>query len=325
MVPWVLPSPALRFLTRLARLVRIVRLVPLAAISAGLIALAASAGPGCSVTGVPVTGDGSTLVPDDAGIDALAPEVDGSTCQPGDVRTFVPVAYRHATGAWQGACSSEQIADFYTACIASGTDGGASTVSCGAFSQASASNAACATCILTPESMPAYGPLVDHGTFITENVGGCVELTDPTAGLVCAKAQQALAGCELAACEANCPVHDNASRDSFDTCTTAAASAGCQAFATQAGCVATLAEAGTSTACVTSFLDFYNAVVPVFCGSPPPIDGGGPRADAGASDAGGMDASSEASSTDAPPGDAASAEGSTDGAPAEASTDSSSD
>ena len=318
MVPCVLPSPALRFLTRL------VRIVPLGALSAGLIALAASAGPGCSVAGVSVTGDGSTLVPDDAGTDAIAAEGDGSTCQPGDVRTFVPVAYRPATGAWQDVCSSNQIADFYAACIASGTDAGASTVSCEAFSQASASNAACAKCILTPESMAAYGPLVDHGTFITENVGGCVELTDPP-GLVCAKAQQALAGCELAACEANCPVHDNASRDSFDTCTTAASSAGCQAFATQASCVATLAEAGTSTACVTSFHDFYNAVVPVFCGPPPPIDGGGPRADAGGTDAAGTDASSEASSTDAPPGDAASAEGSTDGAAAEASTDSPAD
>ena len=216
--------------------------------------------------------------------------------------------YRPATAAWQDVCTTDQMAGFYAACIAAGPDAGASTVSCKAFSETSSGNAACAACILTPETMTAFGPLVDYGTFIADNVGGCIELTDPN-GLVCAKAQQALAGCELAACQANCPVHDNASRDSLDQCTTAAAAAGCQMFATQAGCATTLAEAGTSTACATSFHDFYSAVVPLFCGPPPAIDGGAPR-DASPSDAAReADAMLDGPSPDASPRDGSVSDG----------------
>jgi hypothetical protein len=272
-----------------------------AALGAGLLV------PGCSVGPLTYVGDSSTSAEGDGGdADIGLGPLDGGACTPGDVRTFVPAAYRPATPAWQDVCTAAQLAAFYTACIDSGPDSG-TPASCTAFSQSDPTNAACAACILTPDSMSNYGPLIDHGTFITENVGGCIELTDPS-GLVCAKAQQALSGCELAACEANCPVHDDATRDAFDQCADDAASMGCEMFSDQASCALGIAEAGSSMGCVSStFIDFYYAVVPLFCGPPPPQEGGTPPPEAGNPDA----AASGDATVDARPGDASSGEGST--------------
>lgn len=251
-----------------------------------------------------LTGEGGLLGEDDGGGDAPAPALDGGACMPGDVRTFVPAAYRPATPAWQDVCTGDQLAAFYAACLATGP-GTASPAACQAFEQASPANAACASCLLTPESATMYGPLINHGSFITENVGGCVELTDPGAGLGCAKAQQALAGCQLAACQASCPVSDPTTRDALVACESTAASAGCQMFATQAGCAAALGEAGVSTACqATTVHDFFLAVAPIFCGPPPSLEGG-LRTDAAA----GGDAAGEGPETGS--------EGGTEGGPAD--------
>jgi hypothetical protein len=245
-----------------------------------------------------VSGDASAT---DANDESLLP-LDGSVCEPRGVQTFVPMPYRPATNPWQGVCTMQQLQGFYAACI----DSTASTASCHAFSQ-QADNAACSTCILTPENANNYGPLIDHMTFITPNVGGCIELTDPS-GLPCAKAQQALAGCELAACEAYCPVTDATSRAALDQCTATAAGAGCQMFAVQASCSQAIAEAGASSVCVgKTFRAFYDAVVPLFCGPPPdaaaaPYEAGdedaGAGADASSGDAAAADGSTEASSLD---------------------------
>lgn len=286
------------------------------------VATAASV-PGCSVSSVDIGGGG--IVSEDGASETGLVPLDGGACAPGDVRTFVPLAYRPATPEWQDVCTSDQLTAFYASCLATGPDAGASSASCQAFQQASPANAACTSCLLTPDSLSMYGPLIDHGSFITENVGGCIELTDPGAGLVCARAQQALDGCELAACQANCPVTDEASRDAFSACEADAAATGCQMFATQASCAQTNAEAGVSTACVAATVhDFFFAVAPLFCGPPPSLEGG-LRPDASTPDTGSTDAeagaeaasdgaSSEASSdaspeggepADAPPGDAA--------------------
>jgi hypothetical protein len=254
-----------------------------------------SFGPGCSIAGLSALGDGGTLDLDGNGVDVAIGLLDGGTCQPGDVRTFAAAAYTPATPMWQDVCTTDQLAAFYAACVASDAD--AAATSCATF-QSDPTNMACAACILTPDSAPNYGPLVGHGTFITANVGGCIEVTDPS-GLVCAKAQQALSGCELAACEANCPVHDMASRAALDQCTSSAASTGCEMFADQADCALGIAEAGVSTACASASLhDFYYAVVPLFCGSPPPPEGGAPPPDGRAGDA----AFGEDATTDGAPG-----------------------
>jgi hypothetical protein len=247
-------------------------------------------GQGCGVsTPTPLLTDSGLL---ETGSSDDGPHLfqDASACpQPGDVQTYVAGHYHPATAMYQGVCTRDQIIGFYAACLVSPD---ASTSSCAAFMDPDASTGACAACILTPESASAYGPLIDHGGFITPNVGGCIELTDPN-GLPCAKAQQALLGCELLACEANCPVHDKDTRNLYDMCASMADTAGCQAFASKAACAA---DSGTSTICMApTFEAFYGlpgmaGVVSLFCGSPPPP-----------SDAAAADAAHEASSSDAAP------------------------
>jgi hypothetical protein len=246
-------------------------------------------GQGCGVSQPPASVGDAGLLETGSSDDAPHLFQDANACAPGDVQTYVAERYRPATAMYQGVCTRDQITGFYEACLV-GPD--ASTSSCAAFMDPDASTGACAACILTPESASAYGPLIDHGGFITPNVGGCIELTDPN-GLPCAKAQQALLGCELLACEANCPVHDKDTRNLYDMCASMADTAGCQAFASKAACAA---DSGTSTICMApTFEAFYGlpgmaGVVSLFCGSPPPP-----------SDAAAADAAHEASSSDAAP------------------------
>jgi len=226
------------------------------------------------------TGSGDASVPDvtadDAGSGAAFPAPDASACRPGDVETYQPSTYHFAAAAWRGVCVIEgptgngQDRLFFDKCLAPD----ATPEGCGVF-QSDLANAECAKCILTPASTAShdgYGPLINYGTFITTNVAGCVELTDPSA-LSCAKAVQALGGCELRACEANCPVHDQASRAAYDTCASHADRAGCQPYDTAAACLAQ--EAASAPSCLLpAFADFYYAVVPLFCGVPPKRDAG---------------------------------------------------
>jgi hypothetical protein len=191
---------------------------------------------------------------------------DGGACQPGSVQTFQPSAYRPATAAWQGVCVPHGGADpiqlFHDKCL-----GGASASLCDEFKQ---DYPACASCILTPDTADHYGPLIQHGGFVTGNVAGCLELTDPGA-LSCAKSVQALDQCELASCEANCPVTDSNTFGAYTSCATQAGRNGCGAYDTAATtCTEPLYDAGPEATCLVSdFTTFYYSVVPLFCGPPP--------------------------------------------------------
>jgi hypothetical protein len=204
--------------------------------------------------------------------------VDANACQPGDVGTYRPGPYVPASGSGQGACmptagAGDPIAGFYNACLGPS----ASTDQCNTFRSA---NPTCVSCILTPESAPKYGPLVEHGGFVTANVAGCIELADPGA-LACAKAVEALAGCELSACEANCPVHDSDSLTAYETCASNAETGGCDTYATAAACALAEPDAVAKAAeCLGDFQTFYDSVVPWFCG--PPDAGAGAPYDASA-------------------------------------------
>src|ERR1700690_717843 len=195
---------------------------------------------GCAASSANDSATGSDAAPgfgaptDDGGASgSMFPTGDASACRPGDVETYQPSAYHFAAAAWRGVCVIEGPAGngqdrlFFDKCLA--VD--ATPDGCAAF-QADAANADCAKGLLPPASTTShdgYGPLINHGTFITTNVAGCIELTDPSA-LSCAKAVQALGGCELRACEANCPVHDPTSRAAYDTCASHADHAGCQSY-----------------------------------------------------------------------------------------------
>lgn len=226
-----------------------------------------------------------------------------SSCQPADVETYVPGQYHPATAQWQGLCTLDQIAGFYDACLVPT----ATPTTCSAYPTEDAGNGGCAACILTPDSASAYGPLVNHGTFITSNVAGCIQLTLPSE-LSCAKAEAALVGCELAACEANCPVANSATRHAYDSCASAADGAGCQSYAQMAACVQPPADqdAGAAAACLQSFKAFYDVVVPLFCGPPPPPQDAGPLLVEAGGDAGlHVDAGSEGGVSDAGGNDSA--------------------
>jgi hypothetical protein len=220
------------------------------------------------------SGEGGAVSDSSSNDAVLALSGDSSSCQPADVETYVPGAYHPATAAWQGVCTPDEIMDFYDACLGPS----ASPADCKALSAPDAADAACAACIVTPDSATAYGPLIDHGTFVANNVAGCIQLT-LTGELSCAKAEAALAGCELAACEANCPVENTATRTAYDSCASAADTAGCQSYEQMASCAQSLVQddAGAAAPCLSpSFEGFYNAIVPLFCGQPPPPRDAGP-------------------------------------------------
>jgi hypothetical protein len=214
------------------------------------------------------------------------PMYDASACQPGSVASYQPSSYRSASPVGQGACvaagsETDPIQGFYDACLVTG----ATTDGCNDFRE---QNAACVACILTPQTAARYGPLIDFTTYVTANVAGCIEVA-PTAsgtpdsdGLACAKSVQALAGCELAACGANCPVDDTKSLSSYLSCATASEQSGCQDWATAAACADAEEDAGgLATACLGSFQTFYDAVVPFFCGAQTPAPGGDSGSEAG--------------------------------------------
>ncbi|MBV9947564.1 MAG: hypothetical protein JOZ69_11990, partial [Myxococcales bacterium] len=199
-------------------------------------------------------------------LDASAPPSasDASACRPGDVQTYEPGGYHSATASGQGVCDAAAVQGFDDACLGPR----ATHETCMAF-KADPATAACARCIDTPDTETRYGPLVDHGTFITPNVAGCIELTAPSR-LQCARSLQALSGCELAACEANCPVQDAASRAAYDACAAQADTGGCHSFqAVVAACVSQGGGAGPADLCLAAnFADFYAEVVPLFCSAP---------------------------------------------------------
>ncbi|MDP9001679.1 MAG: hypothetical protein M3O46_16390 [Myxococcota bacterium] len=260
---------------------------------AGSALVTAAVAPGCAVE--------SNATSSGAGVGPLPPSDaatfpgDASACRPGDVETYQPGAYHRAAGAWQGVCSPAQITGFYDMCLGPQK----SKVDCDGFVSAMTTGP-CAACILTPEGASHDGPLINHGGFLTANIAGCIELTD-SSGLSCAKALQALGGCELAACKANCPVHDSPSRMAYDACAVQADSAGCRMYDPAATCIYAEPDAGLTTGCLQqTFPEFYAAVVPLFCGAPPDwLEGGTPPQFDASSDAGRPPTMDSSSSVDA--------------------------
>jgi hypothetical protein len=225
--------------------------------------------------------------------------LDAAQCAPGDVTTYQPVYHPAAVN--PGACTDMQtVADIYAACFGDKKDAGLCQKK-----QQDAATAACVSCIVTPDTSKNYGPLIEHGGFVSANVGGCIQLAlniAPTLGqpecqdaaaseLVCAQAVQALDGCEVAACSANCSVTGtNASLTSYEGCANAADQGGCSSFAQAATCEwpdSGGGGCGLPHYCTAlGFQDFFFGAVPLFClPAPPPVDAGAPL-DSGYPDAG---------------------------------------
>lgn len=248
--------------------------------SCGLVVLVSAAllptgGCGAVSTDVGVVGAGAY----DASISDDAPTglpADASSCHPGSVVTFVPNGYR-AADVRTGACTDAQISAYFDACFGSHS----SSAACSAFGRDASADATCAACILTSDSGSRYGPLVASGALVRANVAGCIELTEPRL-LSCAKTVQAESACELAACQANCPVADDdpSSRLAYEGCAAVADTAGCSAYVTapQCGvegpdggvvadgaCLPTGLDAGDGSA-DDAFMAFYYFAVPLLWG-----------------------------------------------------------
>jgi len=270
-----------------------------------LVAAVIALAPLAACSAIPSATGSTGFAPWDAGvatgaasIESIADDaaaVDASACRPGDVQTFVPMAYSSATGKHQNICTPNAIDAIYEHCFDPTI---ASSLACGNDSVA---YAACFTCILTPADASHLGPLLDDSTgWVRPNVAGCIELSDQsTQGLACAKGVQVLASCELAACEANCPVTGYGSGSSaYVECAQQADATGCEPFVSAASCASLDAGVGTADAsdsiagCLqTSFEAFYRYAVPLFCGAPPPdVDGSAADAALVAADAGGASA-----------------------------------
>ena len=225
----------------------------------------------------------------DAHVDAGGggPSSDAAACAPGDVATFQPTF--HPANQVSGACSAAQVETLFAACFGPSR----SDVACHDF-RADPANDACTHCVITPDSAPSYGPVIDHQAFVTANVPGCIQLAIGLAGatsaggaeLACAKDVQARESCQLVACAANCDVHDAASLAAFEDCARQAAGGGCGPYATAAVCLDSLADAsaGLAQCLLPDFGAFYAAVVPFFCVGAPAVDAGvaPPLGDAGA-------------------------------------------
>jgi hypothetical protein len=214
------------------------------------------------------TSDGSTCVAvtlnsgtNDGGV---CPDPVSGTCGMADIAGYTPT-WIPPTGYHQGLCTSAQIDAFYNDCFASG----ATETTCEAEITAAPD---CYDCIFSDETAASYGPIIDLSNGISEiNEAGCIALLEPC-NLTCAEEVLGSFQCENAACETNCPVTDTATLDAFDTCEDTAAACdpdGCDVFVTEATCASELTGAAHPASVCTSattFEDYYNAVVPVFCG-----------------------------------------------------------
>ena len=72
-----------------------------------------------------------------------------------------------------------------------------------------------------PYTADRLGPILDYGEFVGGNVAGCIEVTTPERPHRARKSVQALTDCELAACQANCPVSDSTSLTAREQCAAA--------------------------------------------------------------------------------------------------------
>jgi hypothetical protein len=173
---------------------------------------------------------------------------------------------------------------------------------CAAFEHAPAT-AACAACILTPFTAMRLGPILDYGGFVGGNVPGCIEVMGSSPDRVaCASAYQALSDCEVAACQANCPVSDSASLAAREQCAQVADATGCKSYS---AAVSTHCSAIPTAACTQKIFQlFYEAIVPLFCARVAPDGGAADDAGLPSVDAAPIDAGDVWSGRDGAPGDA---------------------
>jgi hypothetical protein len=204
-------------------------------------------------------------------IDSGAPPV----CAPGAAAGFQPVW--HAPRARSQACTKAQI-DSYRQCL----DDAATELapaSCAAWGASiSATDQACVSCLLSKESDPEYGPLVQLPAETLVNVAGCVAMAEGKLdGSGCGGAYQADQECQRAACLPTCPTLTKAQVSAEGACEIQANKTTCATFGKPAECAGAIAsgDAGTTAevACFGGGASatpdaLFEAVALAFCGTP---------------------------------------------------------
>jgi hypothetical protein len=248
-----------------------VRALVLPSVAGGLLAAFACAPPDI-VTNAPGYDSGyDSAALDDGGMTGVdAPtDANASSCHPGSGEFFMPGKYRPATGLYQNKCTGLSIVDYYNACLGPK----ASTSECAARHMI---DSTCVDCIITPDTAPYYGPIVQHMEVAQENVAGCIELLDPGNTMCAYNVQQSVA-CDVAACSANCPVKDQATFDDYNNCVSQADTGVCANYTKAAGCAYAEADGGAASRCLqATFRDYYYEVVPIFCATPLTVIDAGP-------------------------------------------------
>jgi hypothetical protein len=190
------------------------------------------------------------------------PDSGPPVCAPGDTTSFVP-AFKPPTPFHQNKCDATQIAAYYTNCLP--PNGSASA--CAPWRSA---NTQCAQCIATPETAASLGPVILRTNgLVTINIAGCVgNATGDLSNTGCSFKEQRAMQCVNFACDPYCGTSTPAELAAYQQCTVDAENGpGCSTFASETQlCRSQLT--GQAAQCVnqTSFQDYYNFIVPLFCG-----------------------------------------------------------
>jgi hypothetical protein len=200
----------------------------------------------------PASPDASADTDTDAGA-----ELPATTCAPSSAADWSP-AWVPPTGASQGLCAPQDIADLYAACF--GAD--ATDDTCSSYEDNSPT---CASCVLSSSTDSSWAAIVVFADTTVVNEPGCLDLVDP-AESACAQAAESQTECEHALCDSSCPVSDTASFDAWQQCAADADEGACGGY--DGTCLdAVLAADGGGAAC--GGVDFPTAfanVATVFCG-----------------------------------------------------------
>jgi len=214
--------------------------------------------------------DAQGIMSEDAG-----PADAGLQCGPASVAAFEAPAYVPAR-AYQNVCSMGDIAAFFEACAALGSD------TCGAWTAANVATdggagTACGNCIAAPGNGGAiwFDPIGNAWP----NLAGCMQVLDPTHGLACAKAYQAANACRTTACDhlclaphPDCPDTCAQCYDAVDGVGDAGADAGCATYeaAERSACAVDFADGGALSTCAAQGeAAALTTVITLLCGPAP--------------------------------------------------------
>ena len=185
------------------------------------------------------------------------PELPTATCAPSSATDWSP-SWVPPTGASQGLCAPQDLADLYAACF--GAD--ATDHTCSSYES---DNPTCAACVLSASTDASWGAVVVFADTTVVNQPGCLDLVDP-AGAACAQAAELQTECEHASCDSACPVSDGPSLAAWQQCAAQADQGACGGY--DGTCLDAVLDAdGGGAACGgADFATAFANVATVFCG-----------------------------------------------------------